>query len=85
MMTLRSFLLFALFLSTVLATTTASEGRHLRRRLNKNEEQELLKQAKEACQYVKKGDRQLCIDDVMTTGDVEMAEMWPKSLPQKYD
>jgi len=60
--------------------------RRRRRRLkSKKDEKGLLKQAKEACKYVKKGDRDLCIDDVMTTGDVEMAEMWPKSLPQHFD
>ena len=57
-----------------------------RRRLNSEKaEKELFKKAKEACQYVKKGDQQLCIDDVMATGDLEMAEFWPKSLPQHYD
>mmetsp|Transcript_7376 Transcript_7376/g.14459 ORF Transcript_7376/g.14459 Transcript_7376/m.14459 type:complete len:95 (-) Transcript_7376:133-417(-) len=92
MTTLRSILLLLLFLWTVLAMTAAAaiseeqtKPRRLRRLNSDKEKKELLKQAKEACQYVKKGDRDLCIDDVMTTGDAGMADMWPKSLPKKFD
>lgn len=92
-MTFRSALLLLCFLSTVFAATPQEDaplpGLVRRRRLNNNgkkkEEAELLKQAKKACQYVKKGDRDLCIDDIMATGDVEMAEFWPKALPQHFD
>jgi len=45
----------------------------------------LLHEAREACQYVKEADRQLCIDDVLMTGDVGIAELWPKTLPVRYE
>lgn len=47
-------------------------------------DKKLLKEAKEACQYVKAADRELCIEDVLMTGDVGIADIWPKSLPRPY-
>ena len=36
----------------------------------------LLKQAEEACSHVHGNDFQLCVDDVMMTGDIGLAEVW---------
>lgn len=46
-----------------------------RRRLLRGDVQ-LLENAKQACAQTKGGDFHLCVDDVMMTGDLEMAKEW---------
>ena len=63
--------------TTTTTTTSLEDSNHIEATQQRHRSLVSLKQAKEACAHVKSpSNRELCIDDVLMTDDLGIADMW---------